>query len=188
MNRRFLCGNTGWRDFIQQQGVFGTQMIKGYFNVESESTVSVTVEIVNDQDTQAVLSISSKPSLKYEYLIPVDEARDLLTKNCLKPLITKDRYCIATTPKTFIGVPNRENEKQNWNLDIYRGANEGLIVNEVELRSKDEMLLALPWVGEEITADESYQETNLVFSPYSKWPSSKLENLLHVGSPIIPGK
>jgi CYTH domain-containing protein len=188
MNRRFLCGNTGWRDFIQQQGAFSTEVTTGYLSIDPERIVSVTVEAINNRDTQSVLVVSSKHSLKCEYLIPSDEARELLVKSCLKPLIIKDRYCIATTPKTFMWVPHRENERQNWNLDIYHEANEGLIINEVELHSEDDELLALPWIGEEITANESYQEIEFVLNPYNKWPSSKLESALHMGSFIVPGR
>lgn len=188
VKRQFLCGNTGWRGFVEQQDAIGIQVLKGYLSVDPERIVSVTLESVHGKDTQATLDISGTGSAGHEYLIPLYEARDILTKSCLKPLITKDRYCISTEPQRAVWVPHRNNERQSWNLDIYHDVNEGLVINEVELLSKEDEIFAMPWVGEEITKNEEYREINLVLKSYNQSPASKLEGAMYMGTPIIPGR
>lgn len=176
--RKFLCGKSDWRVFIQQEDVISVEITKGFLALDPERLVNVTLESVQRQKTQATLTVFAAKCSKYEYLIPPEEAYQILSEICLKPLVIKDRYCIATKPQTFRGILPQEEVEQNWKLDIYHNTNEGLVTNEVELLSKNEELVALPWIGEEITDDDKYKEVNLVLNPYNKWPSSRLERAL----------
>jgi adenylate cyclase len=47
--------------------------------------------------------------------------------------------------------------------------NAGLIVAEVELESEGQAFRKPEWVGEEVTADPRYFNSNLIKHPYTRW-------------------
>ena len=94
--------------------------------------------------------------LEFEYEIPLDEANEMLDKLCQKPIIDKTRYLI-------------EYENYTWELDIFYGENEGLVVVEVELNSEDETIKLPSWIKEEVTTDVRYYNSNLMKNPYKNW-------------------
>ena len=93
---------------------------------------------------------------EYEYEIPVDEAREMLDELCLKPLISKFRYRIPSGGLV-------------WEVDVFTGENEGLVVAEVELPSEDAVFTRPAWVGEEVTGDPRYYNSSLVEHPFNGW-------------------
>jgi CYTH domain-containing protein len=80
----------------------------------------------------------------------------MLNDLCEKPLIEKSRYKID-----FGGFV--------WEVDEFYGDNQGLIVAEVELESEDQKFEIPGWIGEEVTGDPKYFNSNLINSPYLKW-------------------
>ena len=56
-----------------------------------------------------------------------------------------------------------------WEVDEFHDENSGLIVAEIELNSIDETFDLPPWVGEEVTADYRYLNSNLAINPFGKW-------------------
>ena len=56
-----------------------------------------------------------------------------------------------------------------WEIDEFFGKNQGLIVAEVELQSEDQDFLKPAWVGEEISGDPRYFNSNLIQHPYTQW-------------------
>ena len=46
---------------------------------------------------------------------------------------------------------------------------EKLIVAEVELESEDQNIDFPPWVGEEVSGDPRYFNSNLIANPYTNW-------------------
>lgn len=93
---------------------------------------------------------------EFEYEIPPEEAREMLEELCLRPLIAKYRYRIP-----YKGLV--------WEVDVFTGENEGLVVAEVELPSEDYIFSLPPWVREEVTGDSRYYNSALVKHPYSQW-------------------
>ncbi|MBW1899685.1 MAG: adenylate cyclase, partial [Deltaproteobacteria bacterium] len=73
-----------------------------------------------------------------------------------KPLIEKRRYKIKY-------------KGHLWEVDEFFGENKGLILAEVELESEDENLIIPEWIGEEVTGDPKYFNSNLIHHPYNKW-------------------
>ena len=71
---------------------------------------------------------------EFEYPLPVDDAAILLDQLCEQPLIDKHRHVEQHGGKT-------------WEIDVFHGDNEGLVVAEVELASEDEKLELPAWVG-----------------------------------------
>lgn len=133
----------------------GTRIKQGYLSTNKEAVVRVRVK--NDK---AYLTIKGSnigiTRLEFEYEIPLDEANEMLDKLCQKPVIDKTRYLI-----------NHENHI--WELDIFYGENEGLVVVEVELSSEDETIILPSWVKEEVTTDARYYNSNLMKLPFKDW-------------------
>nr|WP_315983077.1 hypothetical protein [Aliamphritea spongicola] len=56
-----------------------------------------------------------------------------------------------------------------WEVDIFSGNNQGLVVAEVELNSEDESVVLPDWIREEVTGDPRYYNSSLISHPYSNW-------------------
>ena len=61
------------------------------------------------------------------------------------------------------------NDKHIWEIDVFYGDNEGLILAEVELSSENEELNIPFWVKEEVSSDDKYFNSNLLKYPYKDW-------------------
>jgi adenylate cyclase len=71
-------------------------------------------------------------------------------------LIEKIRYRLAVGRHT-------------WEIDVFEGDNAGLVVAEIELGSEDEAFDRPEWIGEEVTDDPRYFNSNLVGNPFRTW-------------------
>ncbi len=150
IERKFLV-----RDLAVLRGLSGTVYRQGYLSTAPERTVRV-----RRTGERAFLTIKgpNRGALRaeYEYEIPRDDADELLDRLALRPLVEKTRYRVAAGELT-------------WELDVFAGENEGLVVAEVELPFEG-CPVALPWwVGEEVTDDPRYLNANLVAHPYRTW-------------------
>lgn len=85
-----------------------------------------------------------------------DDAEDILERLCLQPVIEKTRHVV-------------EFEGHLWEIDEFGGMNNGLIVAEVELDAENESVRVPEWVGEEVTGDPRFFNSNLVDRPYMSW-------------------
>ena len=56
-----------------------------------------------------------------------------------------------------------------FEVDVFRGDNEGLIVAEIELDSPDEEFARPDWLGEEVTGDPAYYNASLSKRPFKMW-------------------
>lgn len=133
----------------------GIEIKQGYIETKDKTAVRVRIK-----GKKAFLTIKSKNDgisrLEFEYSIPVDEAKEMLEKLCKKPLIEKTRYEIVY-------------DKHTWEIDIFYGDNDGLVVAEVELSSEDEEVTLPPWIKQEVTDDTRYYNSNLMNHPYKNW-------------------
>jgi adenylate cyclase len=156
IERKFLVKNNGYRDVKPEF------FCQGYLNLNPERVVRV-----RQTGEKAFITIKGKNDrakrLEFEYEIPVSDAQELFLL-CEKPLIEKNRYKVH-----FGGF--------EWEIDEFLGENEGLIVAEIELPAEDSSFEKPDWVGEEVTHDLKYYNSNLVKTPFSKWnlsPASPL--------------
>jgi adenylate cyclase len=119
----------------------------------------VTVRI-RRMDSTAFLTLKGKTEgvsrLEFEYAIPVEEAEAMLASLCMQPFVDKKRYMI-------------EYEGHTWELDIFEGENDGLIIAEIELSDENEDFAMPPWVDKEVSHDPKYRNGSLVKYPYSHW-------------------
>jgi adenylate cyclase len=60
-------------------------------------------------------------------------------------------------------------EGKLWEIDEFKGENEGLLLAEIELESETEAFALPPWTGEEVTEDNRYFNSYLAQHPFSKW-------------------
>jgi len=149
IERKYLLKGDGWK------GVKGTHYCQGYLNSIKERTVRVRT--IDDKGFLTVKGISvGATRLEYEYEIPEKDAKELLTELCEKPLIEKSRYKVEANGLI-------------WEIDEFYGENEGLVVCEVELESEDQKIDLPSWVGEEVTSDPRYFNSNLINHPYKNW-------------------
>ena len=87
---------------------------------------------------------------EFEFDVPVDEALPLFQLK-LGNLIEKTRYKVEVA-------------KHVWEVDVYCGALEGLIVAEVEMKSEKETPQIPEWIGSELTGNPAYSNQALALS------------------------
>ena len=92
---------------------------------------------------------------EFEYLISEEDGEKLLSLS-EHHIIVKERYY-------------RKIDEHLWEIDIFHGENEGLIIAEVELKDEKEQINIPNWIGDEISDDERYFNFNLSKKPYCHW-------------------
>jgi len=111
-------------------------------------------------DDQAFLTLKGRATglsrSEFEYPIPVEDAEEILNELCAHPLIEKTRYLIPYGGHT-------------WELDIFEGENEGLIIAEIELGSENEAFELPVWAIEDVSYDTKYRNANLRAYPFYEW-------------------
>jgi len=150
IERKFLLKNDNWKTQFTSRKIIK----QGYLSTQKERTVRVRI-----LGEKGFLTIKGKTvgmtRLEFEYEIPVQEANELL-QLCEKPLIEKERFIVSMG-------------KLKWEIDIFEGDNEGLKLAEVELENENQEMEIPEWVGEEVTFDSRYFNSNLVKLPFKDW-------------------
>ncbi|MCF8330518.1 MAG: CYTH domain-containing protein [Crocinitomicaceae bacterium] len=122
-------------------------IVQGY--IFSIPTLSTRVRRMDDK---AFLTIKGGADLlsrdEFEYEIPVAEANEMLELFCKKILIKK-RYVLVQ-------------DELCWEIDVFEGKLEGLILAEIELPAVDTSFSLPDWIGEEVTEDPQYLNANLI--------------------------
>ncbi|MFT4663155.1 MAG: adenylate cyclase [Gammaproteobacteria bacterium] len=150
IERKFLLASEDWRKKADK----GTIFKQGYLNSQKERTVRI--RIAGTKGLITVKGVTVKNSrAEFEYEIPLADAGELLLL-CEKPLIEKRRYIVMENGMT-------------WEVDVFEGENEGLILAEVELESEQQEVVLPDWVGEEVSGDVRYYNANLVGEPFGSW-------------------
>ena len=150
IERKFLVSGEAWRETAE-----GTRYRQGFLSTELERTVRVRVAGTRGSITVKGKSVGARRA-EFEYEIPVADAERMLDTLCKRPLIEKVRYTLAIDAHT-------------WEIDVFEGDNAGLVVAEIELRREDEAFERPEWVGDEVTDDPRYFNSNLVANPYRAW-------------------
>jgi CYTH domain-containing protein len=149
IERKFLVTGDEYRSLGE-----GVLFRQGYLSSLKERVVRVRT-----MGAAAALTIKGitvgATRLEYEYPIPLADAEGLLDI-CERPLIEKTRYKVASGGLV-------------WEVDEFHGVNEGLVVAECELESEDQAIVKPAWVGDEVTGDARYFNSNLISHPYTSW-------------------
>lgn len=102
------------------------------------------------------VTVSTLTRKEYEYEIPFTDAQEMLSGMCIGTVIEKVRYRIPY--EGFI-----------WEVDEFLGENAGLVVAEIEVSREEEIFMKPGWVGEEVTNDPRYLNSNLSNRPFNTW-------------------
>ena len=151
IERKFLVKGDFMLDVISS-----SRIVQGY--LASSPTASVRIRIYGEKGYMTVkgrMSESGMSRFEWEKEIPADEALSLL-RLCAGGVIDKVRHIVP-----FAG--------HNFEVDVFGGANEGLVLAEVELSSEDEAFEKPSWLGQEVTGDLRYHNSMLLKHPYKKW-------------------
>ncbi|MEM6719837.1 MAG: CYTH domain-containing protein [Bacteroidota bacterium] len=152
IERKFLVNSLTFKEEASNS----FEIAQGFLNTHPERTVRVRIK-----GNAGFLTIKGKSNdsgtsrFEWETEISVVEAKQLLPL-CEKGIIEKKRYNIPHGNHTF-------------EVDEFFGDNEGLIVAEVELQHENEVFSKPNWLGEEVTGQTQYYNSQLSKKPYKTW-------------------
>ena len=92
---------------------------------------------------------------EFEYPISKEDGDKLMTLSD-SHVIIKDRYY-------------RNIDEHLWEIDVFYGENQGLVIAEIELNDENENINLPNWIGLEVSTDEKYFNFNLSKIPFSTW-------------------
>ena len=149
IERKFLVLPNRWN--VKGEGM---RIRQGYLSTDPERNVRIRI-----CDKEALLTIKGKTvgisRTELEYPIHLKDAEVLLDL-CHRPLIEKTRF----------EIPAGE---LKWEVDIFEGENEGLMIAEIELPDEQTTFTIPAWIGEEVTTDFRYSNSSLCEKPFKDW-------------------
>lgn len=152
IERKFLVLN----DSYKEKASGHSHIQQGYLCSSNERTIRVRI-----RDDRAYLTIKGPTPegglhcFEFEKEITYEEGKQLM-RLCEPGIIDKVRWLVDFGSHTF-------------EVDEFLGANEGLVMAEVELTSSNEYVDIPDFIGKEVTGDNRYFNSHLRINPYSKW-------------------
>lgn len=151
IERKFLVTDDTWRNQVASS----TRIMQGYLT--DGGTAVVRTRVRGDRGYLTIKGMTTGITrAEYEYEIPAADAREMLRTLAQGPVIDKVRHLIPVGSHT-------------WELDVFAGANEGLVMAEIELGSADEPFELPGWAGADVSDDARYFNVNLAQHPYQEW-------------------
>src|SRR5262249_8116681 len=151
IERKFLVRDDSWRRDSQRSA----RIEQGYFC--RTPLLRARIRIFGDN---GYITLKSEPGkltrYEFEYEIPKSEAIEIITRFSIEPIITKIRHEVLY-------------EGTLWHVDVFEGANAGLVVAELELEHEAEVIVMPPWAGEEVTYDHRFGNSHLARFPFVTW-------------------
>jgi adenylate cyclase len=154
IERKFLVKSHDFRD----EAFNNYRITQGYLSSDPQRTVRVRIK--GDKGFITIKGISNESGtsrFEWEKEIPLKDVEELLLI-CETGVIDKTRFEVKIG--NFI-----------YEVDVFEGENQGLIVAEIELSSENESFEKPKWLGEEITGDKRYFNSALTKNPFTKWNS-----------------
>ena len=151
IERKFLLRSDAWRDQVSDR----VRLVQGYLSRGERTAIRVRIK-GDTAELNIKHTLDGIHRLEYEYPIPIADARELLEQVAQRPLIDKTRHHVV------LG-------EHLWEIDEFHGENAGLIVAEIELDDADEPFERPPWLGEEVSHDPRYYNSNLSRLPFNRW-------------------
>ena len=156
IERKFLVLDDSWRAAADA----GTRYRQAYLSrVTGEDAVRSSIRVRTDGE-RAYINIKSATlgirRQEYEYPIPLADAEAMLAELCVGAAVEKTRYHVPVGAHV-------------WEIDVFAGANAGLVVAEIELEGVDEVFARPEWLGAEATHAQRYYNLALASRPYSQW-------------------
>ena len=152
IERKFLVESNAFKKEAFNQ----LKIVQGFLNTAPERTVRVRLN--GDKGFLTVKGKSNKSGTtrtEWEREISLKDVENLLPL-CEKGIIEKTRFEVNYYNYIF-------------EIDVFRGENEGLIIAEIELSSEDEQFSRPSWLGKEVTGDVRYYNSQLSKNPFKNW-------------------
>lgn len=152
IERKFLLVSDAYKKVAFKK----TRITQGFLSTDPLRTVRVRIK-----GTQGFLTIKGESNstgtsrFEWEKEIDLKEAKELLNI-CVKGVIDKIRYEVKSNLHTY-------------EIDEFFGENKGLVVAEIELNSEHESFEKPEWLGDEVTGQNKYYNSQLSNLPYTKW-------------------
>lgn len=144
IERKFLVDAEKWQTISKPEPKL---IIQAYLVNTPYKTVRVRIK-----GTKGYLTIKGPTSgisrTEFEYEIPLEDARELIEQFAEK-VIEKHRYEI-------------HHDNHIWEVDVFHGKLEGLLLAEIELNSEDETFSKPSWVSKEVSHDPEYFNAKLI--------------------------
>lgn len=151
IERKFLLKDQGWRELATHSW----SIKQGYLSEDPQK--AVRVRLAGDKAWLTIKGLGDQISRpEFEYAIPVADAEFMLASMCDQGLIEKERFFVPYRGHT-------------WEIDVFCGANHGLVLAEIELNSKAEVFEKPLWLGQEVSDDARYFNVRLMRHPFSQW-------------------
>lgn len=141
---------------FKSQAFEQSRIVQGY--ISSARGRTVRVRIRNGRGYLTIKGASNESGTsryEWEKELPLHETEELM-KLCEPGVIDKTRYLVRSGKHIF-------------EVDEFYGENEGLIVAEVELNAEDEAFVKPSFIGQEVTGDVRYYNSQLMKKPYTTW-------------------
>jgi adenylate cyclase len=159
IERKFLVIGRDW----QKLAITRTRIRQAYLVAEGALSIRVRIK----EEHAATLTIKSRGAelrrLELEYPIPTTDAEALMVRRH-GSVIEKVRHDIP-----WQGLM--------WEVDVFTGDNEGLVLAEIELDHERQPFDLPPWVGAEVTSLRKYYNGDLAQRPFRDWASFAIENV-----------
>ncbi|MDM9631232.1 CYTH domain-containing protein [Robiginitalea aurantiaca] len=152
IERKYLVNGLGYRKEARAH----IRIVQAFLSTDPDRTIRVRCT-----GPHGFLTIKGRTCDKgttrreWEYEIPLKDAEEMLAL-CVTPPIEKIRYQVEFGLHTF-------------EVDEFTGLNQGLTLAEVELESADEVIEKPSWLGQEVTGDIRYYNSQLSLKPYTTW-------------------
>lgn len=157
IERKFLVTSDEWRADAKATVIRQGYLCRGTGSVVRVRTCGDAAFVTIKGDSSGI------SRLEFEYSIPTDDANlllDTLCTLCRSSLIEKTRYEIIV-------------DELAWIIDVFAGANDGLVVAELELDSEDQAFTAPSWLGGEVSTEARYFNVALSERPFSAWSAEE---------------
>ena len=143
IERKFLVAGDGWRD----QATGARRLRQAY--LVKDGPASVRIRVVDEDSARLTVKGTAStdgPALsraEFEYPVPLEDALAMLELRAGR-IVEKTRYLVPA------------GSGRTWEVDVFTGTLEGLVIAEIELDKADEAVALPEWIGREVTGDPRY--------------------------------
>ncbi|MHB1543662.1 MAG: CYTH domain-containing protein [Gammaproteobacteria bacterium] len=151
IERKFRVRSDEWRAFATRE----IPIRQGYIAHGPHLVVRVRLT-----DTDARLTVKAEAAglvrEEFEFEMKPSDAQRLLDGHVNGCVIEKKRYVIPDSGLI-------------WEIDVFEGYNQGLVIAEVELESEGQVFKRPQWIGNEITGEQRFYNNSLAKHPFTVW-------------------
>lgn len=153
IERRFLVTGDGWRP-----GAAAVELMQGYLSTDPRRVVRV--RLAGGQGFLTVKGLADGASrAEFEYPVPATDAREMLDL-CGPAVVEKVRWAVRHAGR-------------EWVVDVFGGANTGLVLAEIELETPDQAFDRPAWTGAEVTRLARFANASLAERPYAAFSAAE---------------